>query len=88
MCVLPLRRTCWSFRQATPKSAMPMMLLDVDYQGEEFTIAFNVKYLLETMQSIESEKIRFEWLDAFHGGVFVGPDDPNYFSLIMPMIVS
>ena len=63
-------------------------VLDVDYQGEEFTIAFNVKYLLETMQSIESEKIRFEWLDAFHGGVFVGPDDPNYFSLIMPMIVS
>lgn len=62
--------------------------LDVDYQGDEFTIAFNVKYLLETMQSIQSEKIRFEWLDAFHGGVFVGPDDPNYFSLIMPMIVS
>jgi DNA polymerase III subunit beta len=63
-------------------------MLDVDYQGEEFVIAFNVKYILETLQSIESEKIRFEWLDAFHGGVFVGPDDPNYFSLIMPMIVS
>lgn len=62
--------------------------LDVEYHGEEFTIAFNVKYLLETMQSIESGKVRFEWLDAFHGGVFVGPDDPNYFSLIMPMIVS
>lgn len=62
--------------------------LDVDYHGDEFTIAFNVKYLLETMQSIHSERVRFEWLDAFHGGVFVGPDDPNYFSLIMPMIVS
>jgi len=63
-------------------------VLDVEYQGEEFAVAFNVKYLLETMQSIVSEKVRFEWLDGFHGGVFVGPDDPKYFSLIMPMIVS
>lgn len=62
--------------------------LDIDYQGDEFTVAFNVRYLLETMQSIESEKVRFEWLDAFHGGVFLGPDDSSYFSLIMPMLVS
>ena len=63
-------------------------VLDVEYQGDEFTVAFNVRYVLETMQSIESEKVRFEWLDSFHGGVFVGPEDPDYFSLIMPMIVS
>jgi DNA polymerase III subunit beta len=62
-------------------------ILDVDYEGEEFSIAFNVKYLMESIQSIESETIRFEWLDAFHGGVFVGQEDPNYFSLVMPMIV-
>ena len=62
-------------------------VLDVEYQGEEFSIAFNVKYVMDSMQSIESETIRFEWLDAFHGGVFVGPEDPNYFSLVMPMIV-
>ena len=62
-------------------------VLDVAYQGEDFTVAFNVRYVMDSMQSIESEKIRFEWLDAFHGGVFVGQDDPNYFSLVMPMIV-
>ena len=62
-------------------------VLDVEYQGEEFTIAFNVRYVMDSMQSIESDKIRFEWLDTFHGGVFVGQDDPNYFSLVMPMIV-
>jgi DNA polymerase III subunit beta len=62
-------------------------ILDVEYQGEEFSVAFNVKYLMDSLQSIESETIRFEWLDAFHGGVFVGKEDPNYFSLVMPMIV-
>ena len=51
-------------------------ILDVEYPGEEFSIAFNVKYVMETIQNIESETIRFEWLDAFHGGVFVGQDDP------------
>jgi len=63
-------------------------VLDVEYQGEEFVIAFNVRYVMDTMQSIESETIRFEWLDSFHGGVFVGSEDPDYFSLVMPMIVS
>jgi DNA polymerase III subunit beta len=63
-------------------------VLDVEYQGEQFTIAFNVRYVMDTLQSIESEMIRFEWLDPFHGGVFVGPEDPDYFSLVMPMIVS
>jgi DNA polymerase III subunit beta len=62
-------------------------ILDVEYQGEEFSVAFNVKYVMDSIQSIESETIRFEWLDAFHGGVFVGQEDPNYFSLVMPMIV-
>jgi DNA polymerase-3 subunit beta len=62
-------------------------VLDVAYQGEDFTVAFNVRYVMDSMQSIDSEKIRFEWLDAFHGGVFIGQDDPHYFSLVMPMIV-
>lgn len=51
--------------------------LDVEYHSEEFTIAFNVKYLLETMQSIESGKVRFEWLDAFHGESLWVPTIPT-----------
>lgn len=62
-------------------------LLDIDYQGGDFTVAFNIRYVLDTVQAMESSQVRFEWVDQFHGGVFLAPDDPAYFSLIMPMVV-
>ena len=62
-------------------------MLDIDYQGEEFSVAFNLRYVLESIQAMESSQVRFEWVDQFHGGVFLAPDDPAYFSLIMPMVV-
>ena len=61
--------------------------LDVDYSGEEFIVAFNTRYVIETVQVIEGSRVRFEWVDNYHGGVFVGPDDPGYVSLIMPMVI-
>ncbi len=62
-------------------------LLDIDYQGGDFTVAFNIRYVLDTVQAMKSSQVRFEWVDQFHGGVFLAPDDPAYFSLIMPMVV-
>jgi len=61
--------------------------VDIEYEGEDFTVAFNIRYVMDTIQAIGSPQIRFEWLDAYHGGIFLGSDDPGYFSLIMPMVV-
>jgi DNA polymerase-3 subunit beta len=61
--------------------------LDVDYTGEPFTVAYNIRYLLEAIQCMVSEKIRFEWVDNEHGGVITGTEDQGYLSLIMPMII-
>ena len=62
-------------------------VIDIDYDGEDFSIAFNVKYILDSISVMESQTIRFEWLDQFHGGIFISPEDPGYLSLIMPMVV-
>jgi DNA polymerase-3 subunit beta len=62
-------------------------VLDIDYEGEDFSVSFNIRYVMETIQAMESSRVRFEWADDAHGGVFLGPDDEGYFSLIMPMIV-
>jgi DNA polymerase-3 subunit beta len=62
-------------------------VLDIDYQGENFTVAFNIRYVLDTIQAMESSQVRFEWVDQFHGGVFLAPENQGYFSLIMPMVV-
>lgn len=62
-------------------------IIDVEYDGEDFSVAYNVKYVLDCISAMESPSIRFEWVDEFHGGIFVGPEDPGYLSLIMPMVV-
>ena len=62
-------------------------IIDIEYDGEDFSVAFNVKYVMESISAMESQTIRFEWVDDHHGGIFLGPDDPGYFSLIMPMVV-
>jgi DNA polymerase-3 subunit beta len=62
-------------------------VLDIEYGGEDFNIAFNVKYILDCIQVMESPTIRFEWVDQYHGGIFLSPDDPGYLSLVMPMVV-
>lgn len=62
-------------------------VLEMEYQGEEFSLAFNARYVLDTLQSMESENVKVEWLDGLHGGVFWGCEELEYFSLIMPMIV-
>ncbi len=61
--------------------------LDIDYDGEEFNVAFNVRYVMEAIQVIDSDQVRFEWVDQFHGGVFLDAEDPGYLGLIMPMVV-
>jgi DNA polymerase III subunit beta len=61
--------------------------IDVEYTGEAYTIAYNIRYLLEAIQCMNSEKVHFEWVDNDHGGVITGAEDVGYLSLIMPMIV-
>lgn len=62
-------------------------IIDIEYDGEDFSIAFNVRYVMDCISVMESQTIRFEWVDDVHGGIFLAPDDPGYFSLIMPMVV-
>ncbi len=61
--------------------------LDIDYSGEEFSATFNLRYLMEAFQCMQSSAVRFAWVDSGHGGIFTGGDDPGYLALIMPMIL-
>lgn len=57
------------------------------YTGEAFSVAFNIRYVLEAIQVMDSPEVTFEWVDEYHGGVFWGSEDPEYFSLVMPMVL-
>jgi DNA polymerase III subunit beta len=61
--------------------------LDVDFDGEEFGAAFNIRYLVDAIDCMHSRTVRFEWVDNNHGGIISGDEDPGYIALIMPMIL-
>jgi DNA polymerase-3 subunit beta len=70
-----------------PETGQASDAVDIEYEGEDFTVSFNIRYVIDAIQAVESSQVRFEWVDQFHGGVFVGADDPTYLGLIMPMVV-
>lgn len=61
--------------------------IPLDYQGESFAVAFNIRYVMDVVQSLGGRTVRFEWVDGYHGGVFRDPEDPGVLALIMPMMV-
>ncbi|SMC23540.1 DNA polymerase III, beta subunit [Desulfacinum hydrothermale DSM 13146] len=61
--------------------------LPIHYDGEEFTVAYNIRYVIEALQNMQAEKVRVQWLDEYHGGLFLEPDNPDHLALVMPMMV-
>jgi len=59
--------------------------LDVDYGGEEVTIGFNSRYLLDAIAPIEKDVVAFEFKDGLSPGVIKSVEDEGYCCVIMPM---
>jgi DNA polymerase-3 subunit beta len=59
--------------------------IEVEYQGEPLDIGFNVSYLLDALNHINSEKILCHFGDANSSMLVTIPDNENYKYVIMPM---
>jgi DNA polymerase-3 subunit beta len=60
-------------------------VMDVDYGGNEVTIGFNSRYILDAIAPIEKEQIVLEFKDGLSPGVIRSVDDEGYCCVIMPM---
>lgn len=60
--------------------------LDIDYRGEPIEIIFNSSYLLDFLNSLQCEKVRFEMKD-FEKAVLIKPEDIelNYIYVVAPI---
>ncbi|HYX09127.1 MAG TPA: DNA polymerase III subunit beta [Bacteroidales bacterium] len=59
--------------------------LKISYSGEDLIIGFNVKYFIESLQVMNSDKIK-GYLNSENTPFLIeGDDDPGYLSIIMPM---
>jgi DNA polymerase-3 subunit beta len=59
--------------------------LPVEYAGQEVTIGFNSRYLLEALAPIEKDEIVFEFKDGLSPGVVKSVEEEGYCCVIMPM---
>ena len=59
--------------------------MDVDYAGEEVTIGFNSKYLLDACRPSRTTQIVLEFKDGLSPGVVKSAEDDGYCCVIMPM---
>ena len=59
--------------------------LAVEYAGEELTIGFNSRYLLEALTPLEKDEIVFEFKDGLSPGVVKSVEEEGYCCVIMPM---
>jgi len=59
--------------------------LDVDYAGKDITIAFNARYLLDTLSVLSVKEVRLFLQDEHSPTQLVPADDEDTLAVIMPM---
>jgi DNA polymerase III subunit beta len=59
--------------------------VEVTYSGEEITIGFNSRYLLDALAPLDADQIVFELKDGLSPGVVRSFEEEGYLCVIMPM---
>ena len=59
--------------------------IDISYGGDEISIGFNAKYIIDILQVIKTENIIFNLKDNISPGRISPEGDENHLSVIMPM---
>ena len=61
--------------------------LDVDYAGEDLTIAFNARYLLDSLDATHAKEVRLGFQDPLSPARIIPTDDDDTLAVVMPMRV-
>ncbi len=61
--------------------------LDIDFAGEEMSIGFNARYLLDALSTLRAKEVRFGLQNELAPAQFVPTDDEDTLAVVMPMRV-
>ncbi len=61
--------------------------LSVDYSGDEFSIGFNAKYLIDAVEVIDEDEIFIKFTNSNAQTMITPVDNERYIAIIMPMDV-
>jgi len=62
-------------------------IISVSYRGEPLELAFNPRYFMETLTSMDSEEVVVRFKDEVNPCIIEGKADPGFLGVIMPMRV-
>lgn len=69
----------------TPDSGASEDEFDVDYKGEELKIAFNYKYVLDSLKNMETTEVKIGLNSSLSATVLKPNNEEDYVCLIMPV---
>lgn len=59
--------------------------LDIDYNGDDIEIGFNVTYLIDALANMDQEMVKLELADANSSALFTIPENATFKYVVMPM---
>lgn len=71
----------------TPDAGKSKDYIDIEYENDDMLTAFNYKYVLDALKSMESKNVVIEISDVLAASIFKPQDEDNYICLIMPVKV-
>jgi DNA polymerase-3 subunit beta len=84
--VLEIKKSNMTLTSDNPSLGDAKETLDVEYDGEDFKVAFNATYLMDVLKVMEDDYMRMEIRDSLSPALFLGTDRDNEFlSVVMPM---
>jgi len=69
----------------TPEVGQAQEEIEIDYKGEELTIAFNPNYIMDVLKNIGDDEVYFDFIDSENPGVIRQVNLDNYLCVIMPI---
>ena len=73
------------FKSTHPDLGTARDVIDVEYQGKDFNLLINVAYMLDAINSIDTDTVQLEYIMPGKPVIFRPSDDTHYFNLVMPM---
>jgi DNA polymerase-3 subunit beta len=76
-----------SISSKTPDMGEAKEEIDASYKGEEISIAYNAKYVLDVLKNVGTEQVSIELTQPLSPGILKPKGDADYLCVIMPMRV-
>ena len=69
----------------TPNSGTSEDVIDCEYKGDELAIAFNYKYVLDSIKTMDAKNVKIGLNGSLSATLFKPDSEENYICLIMPI---